>query len=59
MKAAASETPDMDDIADVEGGEGPASLREKVYDDLRYRLITGRIAPGVGFRRAASPRKWV
>lgn len=48
MKAAASETPDMDDIADVEGGEGPASLREKVYDDLRYRLITGRIAPGVG-----------
>jgi DNA-binding GntR family transcriptional regulator len=28
--------------------EVPASLREKVYDDLRYRLITGRIAPGVG-----------
>ena len=24
------------------------SLREQVYDDLRYRLITGKIAPGVG-----------
>ncbi len=24
------------------------SLREQVYDDLRQRLITGRIAPGVG-----------
>jgi DNA-binding GntR family transcriptional regulator len=28
--------------------EDTASLREQVYDDLRYRLITGRIAPGVG-----------
>lgn len=24
------------------------SLREQVYDDLRYRLITGKIAPGLG-----------
>jgi DNA-binding GntR family transcriptional regulator len=24
------------------------SLREQVYDDLRYRLITGKIAPGIG-----------
>ncbi|WP_226017919.1 GntR family transcriptional regulator [Novosphingobium sp. FKTRR1] len=25
-----------------------SSLREQVYEELRYRLITGRIAPGVG-----------
>jgi len=25
-----------------------SSLREQVYNDLRYRLITGKIAPGVG-----------
>lgn len=31
-----------------EESEGAASLREQVYEDLRYRLITGRIAPGVG-----------
>jgi DNA-binding GntR family transcriptional regulator len=35
---------------DHDGADGdiPASLREKVYEDLRWRLITGRIAPGVG-----------
>lgn len=31
-----------------EEGEGTASLREQVYNDLRYRLITGKIMPGVG-----------
>lgn len=40
----------MDELAPdhSEAGEAAASLRERVYDDLRYRLITGRIAPGVG-----------
>jgi DNA-binding GntR family transcriptional regulator len=31
-----------------EADDTPLSLREQVYDDLRYRLITGKIAPGVG-----------
>lgn len=31
-----------------EADESTPSLREQVYDDLRYRLITGKIAPGVG-----------
>jgi len=49
MKAVVSADPDVDDHGDgVEIGDAPASLREKVYEDLRYRLITGRIAPGVG-----------
>lgn len=30
-----------------EGSEDITSLRQHVYDDLRYRLITGKIAPGV------------
>ena len=28
-------------------GEDTTSLRQRVYDDVRYRLITGKIAPGV------------
>ena len=51
MKIVASADLDADGpIVDggAHSGEIPASLREKVYDDLRYRLITGRIAPGVG-----------
>jgi len=49
MKAVPSADPVVDDHGGAaEAGEGPASLREKVYEDLRYRLITGRIAPGVG-----------
>jgi len=32
----------------AEAGEVTSSLREQVYEDLRYRLITGKIAPGVG-----------
>lgn len=32
----------------IDGGEATSSLREQVYEDLRYRLITGKIAPGVG-----------
>lgn len=31
-----------------EVAEATSSLREQVYNDLRYRLITGKIAPGVG-----------
>lgn len=34
--------------ADDEEPDLAMSLREQVYDDLRYRLITGKIAPGVG-----------
>jgi DNA-binding GntR family transcriptional regulator len=30
-----------------EEGEG-ATLRAAVYENLRHRLITGRIVPGVG-----------
>ncbi len=37
------ELPAQDDEPDL-----ALSLREQVYDDLRYRLITGKIAPGVG-----------
>ena len=37
-----------DPYPDGADGDIPASLREKVYEDLRWRLITGRIAPGVG-----------
>jgi DNA-binding GntR family transcriptional regulator len=49
MKAVVSADPDFDDHGDAaEIGDAPASLREKVYEDLRYRLITGRIVPGVG-----------
>ncbi|WP_353227901.1 GntR family transcriptional regulator [Novosphingobium sp.] len=43
MKSIAGADPDLDDCVDA-----PASLREQVYNDLRYRLITGRIVPGVG-----------
>ena len=49
MKAIVGVDPDGEeqgDLADI--ADAPASLREKVYEDLRYRLITGRIAPGVG-----------
>ncbi|KUR79830.1 GntR family transcriptional regulator [Novosphingobium sp. FSW06-99] len=49
MKAGVSADPHGDEDGDAaEIGDAPASLREKVYEDLRYRLITGRIAPGVG-----------
>ncbi|NKJ43414.1 MULTISPECIES: GntR family transcriptional regulator [unclassified Novosphingobium] len=34
--------------AKADEGEVTSSLREQVYEDLRYRLITGKIAPGVG-----------
>ncbi|WP_420383794.1 GntR family transcriptional regulator [Novosphingobium sp.] len=44
MKAVTSADP----YPDGADGDIPASLREKVYEDLRWRLITGRIAPGVG-----------
>jgi DNA-binding GntR family transcriptional regulator len=37
-----------DDGFGAESGDAPASLREQVYNELRHRLITGRIAPGVG-----------
>ncbi len=46
MKSRAAIPPEPDDYAD--SGDAPASLREKVYQDLRHRLITGRIAPGIG-----------
>lgn len=39
---------DNDAAEQGDAGDGAASLRERVYNDLRYRLITGRIAPGVG-----------
>jgi DNA-binding GntR family transcriptional regulator len=48
MKAVVNADQDIDDHGDGSDAEAPASLREQVYDDLRYRLITGRIAPGVG-----------
>ena len=49
MKAVASAVAENHDLADAaEAKDVPASLRERVYEDLRYRLITGRIAPGVG-----------
>jgi DNA-binding GntR family transcriptional regulator len=49
MKAIARAVPDPEVLTDAaDAGEEPASLRERVYEDLRYRLITGRIAPGVG-----------
>jgi DNA-binding GntR family transcriptional regulator len=49
MKEGARLVSDLEEPADAgEAGDGPASLRERVYEDLRYRLITGRIAPGVG-----------
>ena len=49
MRAVVGDDPEGDEHGDlVDGGDAPASLREKVYEDLRYRLITGRIAPGVG-----------
>lgn len=35
-------------VVKPEEGEVTSSLREQVYEDLRYRLITGKIAPGVG-----------
>ncbi len=34
--------------AEEDGGDDAPSLRQSVYEGLRYRLITGRIAPGVG-----------
>ncbi|MCC6942727.1 MAG: GntR family transcriptional regulator [Novosphingobium sp.] len=34
--------------ADEDETEFVPSLREQVYEDLRFRLITGKIAPGVG-----------
>ena len=48
-----ADTRALDDEADGQIGpdtsaDDTSSLRERVYDDLRYRLITGRIAPGVG-----------
>jgi DNA-binding GntR family transcriptional regulator len=49
MKAIALVDADNDMAGDGDdGADAPASLREQVYNDLRYRLITGRIAPGVG-----------
>lgn len=49
MKPAAGEEPEIDEIGDAgDVDAAPASLREQVYEDLRYRLITGHIAPGVG-----------
>jgi DNA-binding GntR family transcriptional regulator len=48
MKAVVNTDLDAEDHGDGPDAEAPASLREQVYDDLRYRLITGRIAPGVG-----------
>lgn len=49
MKAVVGADPDGDEQGDLaDSADAPASLREKVYEDLRYRLITGRIAPGVG-----------
>lgn len=48
-KARAPRAPKAAKVATVvEEVEATASLREQVYDDLRYRLITGKIAPGVG-----------
>ena len=44
----ANPAPAETEIDELPDGEAPASLREQVYNDLRYRLITGRIAPGVG-----------
>jgi DNA-binding GntR family transcriptional regulator len=45
-------TAQVDDVKDeTEGAKteaGGASLREQVYDELRFRLITGKIAPGLG-----------
>ena len=35
-------------VVKPEEGEVTSSLREQVYEDLRFRLITGKIAPGVG-----------
>lgn len=42
-------TPAEDDqaLGLMEHDDG-SSLREQVYEELRYRLITGKIAPGVG-----------
>lgn len=49
MKATARAEFEFEDDRDEAGlDDAPASLREQVYEDLRYRLITGRIAPGVG-----------
>jgi len=49
MKAVVGADPDGEEQGDLaDSADAPASLREKVYEDLRYRLITGRIAPGVG-----------
>ena len=49
MRALLSVDPDLGDHPDsAEIGDGTASLRQQVYEDLRFRLITGRIAPGVG-----------
>ncbi|WP_295532045.1 GntR family transcriptional regulator, partial [Novosphingobium sp. Chol11] len=37
----------MSDVkVEIEGGA--PSLREQVYDELRFRLITGKIAPSLG-----------
>ncbi len=39
----------MDDVKHLNEAEnGAASLREQVYNELRFRLITGKIMPGVG-----------
>jgi DNA-binding GntR family transcriptional regulator len=39
---------ETDGLPIEEDSEATASLREQVYNDLRFRLITGKIAPGVG-----------
>ncbi len=46
VASAQSRRDDQDPAAGA--GDAPSSLREQVYNDLRNRLITGRIAPGVG-----------
>lgn len=48
MDAAVNGAGPMRSDDDDDAGEGTPSLRERVYDDLRYRLITGQIMPGVG-----------
>ncbi|MEO0031100.1 MAG: hypothetical protein RIS94_858 [Pseudomonadota bacterium] len=47
-ETAANEAAGLAQAGEDESGGATASLREQVYDDLRFRLITGRIVPGVG-----------
>jgi len=41
-------SPVIDDDGALAEHDDTSSLREQVYEELRYRLITGKIAPGVG-----------